>query len=195
MDIGKYVIPVFGEAQCGCGFFVGNIFITAGHVALKCNLPLTIWFNGNKLRLGYDNLIKIAFSKELSSSGECGDFAVFRFEDVNSPLVLSNALPAVGQKLCCITYDTIHSDTNIGGIPAIFSQEERISNVVTSAIVRAETKGNFFACDTESILHEGNSGSPLIDADNKVVGILHAGTKIPDCCVFQSAFSIASLMK
>jgi hypothetical protein len=193
MDIEKFTLPIKGQAQCGCGFFVGNHFITAGHVVLECNLPLEIWFNGDKYQLEFDNLAKIVYTKELTENCYCGDFAVFAFENINSPLVLADYIPTTGQKLNCITYDTIVSKS--GSMPSIFATDEEIMKVKTTATVREEQQGNFFACDTDTILHKGNSGSPLIDTNNRVVGILHAGTQIPECCVFQNTISIKQFMK
>ena len=193
MDIEQFILPIKGQAQCGCGFFVGNHFITAGHVVLECNLPLDIWYNGEKFQLNFDNLLKLVYTKNLSDKNCCGDFAVFAFEDINSPLVFADYIPKADQELNCVTYGTIVSKSE--SIPSIFTTKEIISKVKTSALVRDEQQGNFFACDTKSILHKGNSGSPLIDSDNRVVGILHAGTQIPECCVFQNALSIKHLMK
>ena len=194
MDIEQFVIPIMKEAQCGCGFFVGNNFITAGHVVEISNLPLTIWFNGIKYQLNDNNLIKMQYTKNLSENKQCGDFAVFALKGINSPLVLADYEPSKGQELCCITYDTILADNN-NNVPSIFAKNEQVKKIVTSAVVREERQGNFFACDTKSILHKGNSGCPLIDTNNRIVGILHGGTKIPKCCIFQYAYSIEQLIK
>lgn len=194
MNIENYILPIFGEVQCGCGFFVGNHFITAGHVVTKCNLPLLVWYNGEKHELNFYNLLKISYSKDISDSTYCADYAVFEFENINSPLELANYVPINGQLLRCVTYDLVHTKV-ANNVSTIFSNEERVVKINTSAIVRTERRENFFACDTKSILHEGNSGCPLIDSDNRVVGILHGGTKIPECCVFQSAYSIGQLIK
>lgn len=194
MDIENYILPIMGNTLCGCGFFAGNHFITAGHVVVKCNLPLVVWFEGKKYTLNFNNLLQICYSKEIEGRISCADFAVFTFDNINSPLDLADYTPTNGQVLRCITYDEVHAKTN-NNVPAIFANEERIVKINTDAIVRIERQENFFACDTKSILHEGNSGSPLIDSDNKIVGILHGGTKIPECCVFQSASSIKQFIK
>lgn len=137
--------------------------------------------------------MKIVYSKELSEECYCGDFAIFAFENINSPLVLADYIPVTGQELSCVSYDTMVSKSE--SMPPIFATDEKISIVQTTATVREEQQGNFFACNTDSILHKGNSGSPLIDTNNRVVGIFHAGTQIPECCVFQNTISIKQFMK
>ena len=192
MELEQFVLPIFDVlgSQCGCGFFVGNHFITAGHVVLECNLPLIIFYKRKKLQLNSDNLINLKYEKKVTTDIKCGDIAIFALEDINSPLVLADYIPTYGRKLICISFDTIvlNSDPN----SSIFENNEKISMVKTIASVREEQQGNFFACNTESILHKGNSGSPLIDSDNRVVGILHGGTIFPKCCVFQNVISLGN---
>ena len=181
----KYVVPIMGQAQQGCGFFVGNYFITAGHVIEGCESPLFVWLEGKVFVLDKSKAIKVCYSPKMTGNGFEADFAIFAVDGVNSPLEFADYQPTQRQELCCITYDTVVTRNETPGIPAIFAVNEDIVRNVTSAVVREETLGNFFACNTLSILKKGNSGSPLLDANNRVVGILRGGTYIPECCIFQ----------
>jgi S1-C subfamily serine protease len=193
-SISNYIVPIMGQAQQGCGFFVGNYFITAGHVIEVSKMPLSVRFEGRDFILDKSKAIKICYSKKLTADDDVADFALFAVDGVNSPLKLARYKPIQGQELCCITYDTIVTKDETSGLPAIFSVKERIERVVATANVREETLGNFFACDTNPILKKGNSGSPLLDAENKVVGILHGGSYIPECCIFQNVQIISILI-
>lgn len=180
-----YVVPIMGQAQQGCGFFVGNYFITAGHVIEESDSNLSIQYNGKMMILDKNKAIKVCYSKELTDSSNCLDYAIFAVEGVDSPLKLAGYKPKLGNILHCITYDTVVTKDEIHGIPTIFANKEQILKKETNAVVREESLGNFFACNTDSILKKGNSGSPLFDSQDKIVGILRGGTEIPECCIFQ----------
>lgn len=192
--ISNFIVPIMGQAQQGCGFFVGNYFITAGHVIEESTKPLSVKYEGRDHILDKRNAIKICYSEQLTTDEDAADFAIFEVCGVNSPLKLASYKPIQGQKLCCITYDTIVTKDETSVLPTIFAVSERIERVVVKANVREETLGNFFACDTKPILKKGNSGSPLLDADSNVVGILRGGTAIPECCIFQYMQKIVELI-
>lgn len=185
--IESFIVPIMGQAQQGCGFFIGNYFITAGHVIEESKHPLSVRYGGINYVLDKSKAVKICCSKKLTTDESDADFAIFSVDGVNSPLKLANYKPIQGQELCCITYNTIVTKDETPAIPAIFAVKEEIERIVTTAIVRQEILGNFFACDTKTILKKGNSGSPLIDTEKRVVGILRGGTYIPECCIFQFA--------
>ena len=180
-----YVVPIMGQAQQGCGFFVGNYFITAGHVIEESDSNLSIQYNGKMIKLDKNKAVKVCYSKELTDSPSCLDYAIFAVEGVDSPLELSGYKPKSGNILYCITYDTIVTKDETHGIPSIFANKEQIVKIETNVVVREESLGNFFACNTDSILKKGNSGSPLFDSQGKIVGVLRGGTEIPECCIFQ----------
>lgn len=194
-NIEIFIVPIIGQAQQGCGFFVGNYFITAGHVIEENNCPLFVYFEGKEFILDKTKAVKICYSKELTTDENTSDFAVFEFNDISSPLELADYEPVAGQELRFITYDTVVVNNDNPDLPAIFSTSDRIEKVISSAIVREEKQGKFFACDTKSILKKGNSGSPLLDSNNRVVGILRGGTYIPECCIFQNAKSIRNAIQ
>ena len=192
--IESFVVPIMGQAQQGCGFFVGNYFITAGHVLEESKLPLSIIYDGKQILLNESTAIEVNYSKELTGDESETDFALFALNGINSPLKLADYKPSIGQELRCFTYDTVVYKDETPNIPAIFANREEIVTVDCKAVVREEALGNFFACDINSILKKGNSGCPVIDSDNNVVGILRGGTHLPECCIFQYAYVIKALI-
>lgn len=194
-QIDSFVVPVMGLAQQGCGFFVGNYFITAGHVIGDGEFSPSIVFEGKRIVLDKNKALKVCYSEQISGDESESDFAVFAVDGINSPLKLADYKPLAGQVLRCITYDTVVQKDEMHGTLEIFATKEEIVTVNCTATVREETLGNFFACDTDSILKKGNSGSPVIDSDNNVVGILRGGTYLPECCIFQYAGVIKELLE
>ena len=186
----KFVAPVMGNAQDGCGVFVGNRFITAGHVAKNSDLPYFTYHEGKKIVLDKTNLLAHCYFEQLTGEPECGDYAVFSVDDVNSPLNIADYHPEEGQELLCVYYDTEVSKQPKEGVPDIFTTSEEIVQKTTIVNVRKESQGNFFAVDSADFLRVGNSGAPLIDADGNVVGILRGGQLGTSCCVFQYANTI-----
>ena len=188
LSMDKYIVPIFGQAQQGCGFFVGNYFITGYHVIEEYEKPLYIWFDSKKYVLDKNKAIKTSCSRTNS------DFAVFSFEKIDSPLELADYEPAFGQMLHCITYDTIVAKNSKPNLLDIFAKTDHVEKKSTSVVVREEKQGDFFACDTESVLREGNSGCPVLDTNNKIVGLLVGGTDVAECCIFQSTKPIRNIL-
>ena len=185
VGLDKYIVPIMGQAQVGCGFFVGNLLFTAGHVVEKNDTPLTVWFGERRFVLDKRNAIKVCCFTEINGEENCSDFAVFRVDNVDSPLRFAEYKPSFGQELLCVTYNTITAKNISCDTLPIFAYEEKLEKVKTPAIVSEETCGNYFVCNTKTVLKEGNSGRPLLDSENRVVGVLCGGTSIPECCIFQ----------
>ena len=186
----KFVAPVMGIAQDGCGVFVGNRFITAGHVAKPDGFPYSAYNAGKKYVLDNTNLLAYRYSEQLAAEHDCSDYAVFSVEGVDSPLKIADYRPKEGQELLCVYYDTEVSNHPEEGLPSISTTSDEIVQKTTIVTVRKESQGNFFAVDSADFLKVGNSGSPLIDADGNVVGILRGGHLNTSCCVFQYANTI-----
>lgn len=186
----KFVAPVMGNAQDGCGVFVGNHFITAGHVTKTDDFPYYACQETKRHKLDDSNLLDYCYSEQLTADADCGDYAIFSVNEVNSPLQMADYCPQEGQKLLCVYYDTEVSNHPEEGIPPIFTTSEEIVQKTTLVTVSKDRQGNFFAVESDELLKVGNSGSPLIDADGKVVGILRGGLLGTPSCVFQYANSI-----
>jgi len=159
LETDKYIVPIFNlDNTDGIGFFVGNYFVTAGHVVLTGS-PF-IFLKGKQywLEKGKALLLKTLESESTFENGL--DIAVFYIEAIDSPLEFSNIPVSVGTELtsrCSFR----HYSEEFGEAWSI----ERIPGRVSHEM------GNFFKCDLSRTLHEGSSGSPIL-LDDKVIGIL-----------------------
>ena len=117
----KFVAPVMGNAQDGCGVFVGNRFITAGHLTKNDAFPYYAFQETKRHKLDDSNLLNYRYSEQLTDDADCGDYAVFSVDEVNSPLQMADYCPQEGQKLLCVYYDTEVSNYPEEGIPPIFT--------------------------------------------------------------------------
>lgn len=183
----KFILPIESIAHAGCGFFVDNLFVTAGHVAVNNELPLTIYFNGKTVKLDKSNLLFARYVDNEPNPEDNIDVALFKVEGVNSPLKLADYRPKAGEQYVCYSFNDEVFHLNQQGVPAIFSSYDQIVPVSTPVKVLDKTDGKFFGCESEKVLQRGNSGSPLIDAEGNVVGILHGGVPDTNQCVFQYA--------
>lgn len=159
LETDKYIVPIFNlDNTDGIGFFVGNYFVTAGHVVLTGS-PF-IFLKGKQYWLEKEKALLLK-TLESESTFENGlDIAVFYIEAIDSPLEFSNIPVSVGTELtsrCSFR----HYSEEFGEAWSI----ERIPGRVSHEM------GNFFKCDLSRTLHEGSSGSPIL-LDDKVIGIL-----------------------
>lgn len=188
----NFVTHIYDQTPIGCGFFVGNYFITAGHVIDAGKSP-RISYNGKEYRLKESDAIKICRMNETNRDPNGFDYAIFKLDNINSPLKIAKYKPTHKQEFLCTVYnhkvckneDMYENATNI--FERIDSINEQIEKLTTSVTVTDEHEGNFFVCESTDILQQGNSGSPLYDKDNNVVGILHGGNIGTSKCVFMYA--------
>ena len=190
----KFILPIESVAHAGCGFFVGDLFVTAGHVVVNNELPLTIYFEGKSIKLDKSNLLFAQYADNEANPEANVDCAVFRIEGVNSPLKLADYRPKPGVSYTCYAFNDEVIKNNQPGVPAIFASFDQIVPISTSVSVLDKAEGKFFGCESVEILQRGNSGAPLIADDGTVVGILHGGVPDSPQCVFQYADIINSLI-
>ena len=194
INIEKFVLPIFGDSHVGCGVLIDDYFITAAHVALIDKLPIYIYFEKKRFTLDKSNLIFHKYSEELSEETDCMDCAIFKIEGIKSPIKLSEKRPECGQTFYCYTFNEIVTKKNIPGIPEIFSNEDEIVPLATEVKVLKDVQGNFFAVETNDFLKTGNSGSPLVDGEGYIYGILRGGKPDTKICVFQYIDIIKDLL-
>ncbi len=168
MDYKQYIFPIISTKD-GSGVIVEDLFITAGHV-IEDGIKPSVVINGKSFSLDKENALLFDTNSDKRSDGL--DVAVFRLNEICSPLRLADFIPSEGEELlsCCYRH-TISS--NSGSPFNIFSTEikeewifEQRKGIVTSIF------DNFFECQFVESLSKGSSGSPIID-DDKVIGVLY----------------------
>lgn len=216
MDVSDFIVPIYYKdvgagssifeekiVECcdGNGFFVGNYLITAAHVVkeIKCGKLFYIKWNNSQLIL---NDYELVFYLEMPDENICGkleyldtnkgDVAVFKLENINSPLQLSKKLP---HSNCSYNCDFFHSEQYKNNQMAI--PKRYFWKTIGTFIKNPENPcGNYFAMRM-SPTHPvgGSSGSPLY-CDNEVYGILHGGNQESlDICVFYSSSHLSKFLE
>lgn len=156
-DFRQYIVPFCDDKAGGCGFFVGDYFVTAGHVFDEFDSRI-FYFDGKYHTVEKKDALYLRSTKDHLNSEDVQDVAIFRFEGIGSPLRLNGATPYMGVDLTLYSFLVTTGELNP------FSMIE-VTGVVTRRIF------HFFECEMNFILKEGSSGSPLI-AGNQVYGIL-----------------------
>lgn len=197
-DCKKFIVPVFQKIErqgdnevlfsnsfVGNGFFIKDYFITAAHVIEEARQAYIKFGIEEILLCRKDAVIWRSISTENNeeyANPDSGDIAVFRVEGVNSPLMLSDGLPDMGEML----YSCYYYQNNWHNAKGLVGNDKDWFN------------GNFFGWKTDAdTIHPtegGSSGSPLFK-NNIVYGVLHAGNKEdPSICVFISASFVKKLL-
>lgn len=168
-----YVFHIHSPNYCeGCGFFLGGRFYTCAHVVNGCDEPYIIVSDKKVL------LEDPVFLRYDDKDEEGYDVAVFDLPLVESPLVFADGLPAAGESMESISWRSVPQGSEY---------------VRCDASVLDVREGNYFYADTDVLLREGSSGSPLLK-DGKVYGMLCAGSEGTPLCAFLSAESIGKLI-
>lgn len=193
IDYKKYVFETQDDMNDGCGVLVGDMFVTAGHVVAEH--PFYAIIEGKKYVFDKKDTILYSWKKEEASDKESVDVAVFKVEGATSPLTFADYIPSIGDCMRSVSYECKEGE-------CVIEDNINILNPSSNSILRSSTfpyyeindckaevvgfTGNYTVCKTDIILKAGSSGSPLIH-DNKVFGILHGGTNIPEICAFLSS--------
>lgn len=198
IDVTKYIAYIVctkgGNTECqGVGVLVGNMLITAGHI-VDTATSITASFKDKSYQLNNTNKVFLQSMGNDDKNPMHNDIAIFLIENMKSPLTLSDTLPEVNQSFSNIYFEekTIISDEN--NLPELLRKTTTLSVKQSKSTYEGLLEGNFFGCNTEKILHEGNSGCPLIK-DGIVYGILHGGIPGEHTCFYQSAKSIRMCLK
>ena len=154
----KFIVPTSDSDGCprGTGFIIPNYFITAGHMFDETEC-ISIIFDNNKYVFNRADAFYIR-TPTIGSDEEAQDIAIFKFNSIDSPLKICGLMPNVNSLLLCYSVRPI-------------TGERDPYHLVTCECQVTKPFFNFFECDTNIILREGFSGSPLIH-DNTVYGIL-----------------------
>lgn len=150
----KYVHPVQSTNYAGgCGFVLGNYFITSGHVIKEAKNPY-LYISGKRLALERPVFIEANVQDALGY-----DLAIFHMPILQNTLELYEGPIEAGMQLKSVSF-----------------REETIGYVLLqcNATVIKIKDGNYFGFLTSRNLKAGCSGSPLFLGD-KVVGLMTGG--------------------
>lgn len=155
MNIYECIFPIQNENYVeGCGFLIGEYFITSGHVIEKSENPF-ITIEGKKKQLS-DPL----FFEANQNDPTRYDLAIFsRPAHKNSSLELFEGEIEEGMEFTSYSYRRSESGYDL---------------TKCEAIVGSLKEGNYFSALTSMNLKSGCSGSPVL-IGNKVVGIMTKG--------------------
>lgn len=175
------VIPIKAGYSDGNGVVVGNLFITAGHVANKGE-SLQININGDFYSLNKQDAL-LCLEEDSKEDGLFNDCAIYKLPKSYNNLSISRIIPDIGSVLNSVSIKYVVKKQVSSGV-GVFSTiyEEGYKSFISQATI-LDVIGNFIVCDMDVPLEEGRSGSPIFDGE-KVVGILHGG-KDGKTCVFQ----------
>ena len=178
--------PIAVGCSDGNGIVVGDLFITAGHVA---NRGKTIYLNieGDVYLLDKNSEL-LCLEDGVSEDGLFNDCAVYKLNKRYNELIIDGYEPNVGDELQSISCKYSVEKQFTGGVGVFGTQYNDCYEFHTSRATVVDIIGNFIICEMEKPLEEGRSGSPLFYND-RVVGILHGGIE-GKTCVFQSIASI-----
>lgn len=186
MNIYECIFPIQNENYVeGCGFLIGEYFITSGHVIEKSENPF-ITIEGKKMQLS----APLFFKANLNNSTSY-DLAIFSIPaHKNNSLELFEGEIEEGMEFTSYSYKRSESGYDL---------------IKCEAIAGSYKEGNYFSALTSMNLKSGSSGSPVL-IRNKVVGIMTKGnnddydkpinSNIPiNLCMFLQFGHIIKLLK
>lgn len=110
-DFKKYIVPFVDNEAMGCGFFIRDYFITAGHMFDEAETH-TIYFNGAYHTFNRADAVFLKSFKDGASDVETQDIAIFKFEGVDSPLRFSDKIPSANTALTNISFIPVSNCIN-----------------------------------------------------------------------------------
>ncbi len=171
-DISKLILPVYSGTDHyeGRSFIVAPYLVTAAHVVIDLPLPYVLLEN-EKYELKSENAISVLYNHSLNE-----DCAIFKLpQTYQSPFQLADIIPQRQEILTCYC----------------IKQQNRCISASTAKIFHTEEKA--FMCYMDPMLCGGDSGSPILNAKNEIVGMLVAGDD-KSICAFQSAAFIKNII-
>ncbi|MBR5831305.1 MAG: trypsin-like peptidase domain-containing protein [Bacteroidales bacterium] len=187
----NFIVPIRDKnnLQCGCGFFIEDLFFTSGHVWKSINRAY-ININSQEFELTED--IRILCYNDDNCEGY--DIAIFRFPNIKSDIEFCLESMSEGMEVESISfYDTLVESNQFYSYP-----------IYCTAKILGIHEGNYFGIETSKSLKKGSSGSPIF-SNGKVVGIITKGNnngddtliseKVPlNFCYILSVKAITSLI-
>ena len=180
----QWILPVFNRANhhttCGQCFIVGSYLITAAHVIYKDDeyVDAYVVIENNPIYLHREQALLYELSHTIDENYH--DYAVFALPEVsNSPLHLKSITDTKDDLTClCQRYAKLEN----GGIFDI----PHLELMTSRARFHKQYSDYLFDCEVNPMLIKGDSGCPIVDKENNVVGMLVAGDD-KSICAFQNA--------
>ena len=179
----QWILPVF-DTNTGCVsgqcFIIDSYLITAAHIVIDLSQPY-VCIGENKYELNSKNASYVKYLKK-----EDEDCAIFRLPyTYQSPLQLADKID-ISQEMNCY-YVRERSEDSI-------MRQLKVSNVQQISVLSDKA----ILCHINPMLYEGDSGCPIITANNEVVGMLAGSTEDSSCshiCAFQSAVYVKKIIE
>lgn len=176
----KVVVPLIGNTD-GNGFFIKNHFATAAHCL--DNGPIQICYEGEIYTFKKEDAVIFETIDKTSNKIQRGDIAIFKFDKPKVYLKIGqqlNTLDTLHTKLYLAYYKHISLKSDID---SIFSYNDKYEleierfSFAESILHKSDTSSNsyysyMFESYTDATIREGSSGSPLLNEDHQVVGLL-----------------------
>lgn len=177
------IVPLLDDND-GCGFFVKGYFLTAGH-CLNAGF-IRFRYNQKDYIFRKEDAVYFKTIDKDSTKTQTGDIAIFKFEDPTHYLNIGddlNSLDLFSESSSLILPHYIHKVEQINKGTSIFNvpKERYVLEIdkfqyYDSILEKIEGKNNYvsymFEASTDAIIQAGSSGSPLINRDHEVVGLL-----------------------
>ena len=187
----QWILPVFNRAnensKCGQCFIVGSYLITAAHVIYKDDEYINAYavFKSHPINLHREQALLYEHSHTID--GNYHDCAIFVLPEVSdSPLHLKYITDTKDDLTClCQRYAKLEN----GGIFDI----PHLELMTSRARFHKQYSDYLFDCEVNPMLIKGDSGCPIVDKENNVVGMLVAGDD-KSICAFQSAAYIKKIL-
>ena len=159
-----HITPIFcsNGTSCGCGFVVGDLFFTSGHVI--ANMPEPHIIIASHIIPLVKN-IQVAYQNNPDDANGY-DIAVFKIDGIGSDLEFCSEDIETGMRLDSISF----LETN-QGTESIFCTADVLGEDMR--------EGNYFGIETSKSLKAGCSGSPVFH-NGKVAGIITKGNNNGD---------------
>lgn len=163
MEVKDYIYPIYsGSTIIGQGFIADGFFITAAHLVVDHPLCYVV-IKEAKIELAKTEPIFYLDDDDYHHDSQLADVVLFRFDDNDSPLHLSEYSPQRSDILDSICTQEVLD---------LSSLNPPVEHTIVPAHPLEEEEGNYFYCECNRF--GGSSGSPLLKG-NEVVGIMHGG--------------------
>lgn len=179
----RSIVPLLDEHD-GCGFFVKGYFLTAGH----CLNAGYIHFRYNHKDYIFTKEDAVYFKTIDTESMETqtGDIAIFKFEDATHCLSIGddlNTLDIFSESSNLFLPHYVHKVEQSGDCKSIFNipKESYVLEIdefqyYDSILEKIDGTNSYvshmFEASTDALIRGGSSGSPLINHNHEVVGLL-----------------------